>query len=76
MVRKIRIVLLLITGMILLPGCPSSGLVGGVVSDCFGEETISESEYNDLNAFEQLLYEENDCGRYEPISSVLDDVLD
>jgi hypothetical protein len=41
--------------------CPFSGLV----DDCFGENTISASEYDDLNALEQLLYEENSCGRYD-----------
>ncbi|MHC4697946.1 MAG: hypothetical protein ACYTFA_14530 [Planctomycetota bacterium] len=74
--RIFQIVTLLATGTILLSGCPSSGLVGGVISDCFDEDSISASEYDDLNVFEQLLYEENDCGRYEPISSALDDVLD
>jgi len=53
-------------GMIIL-ALASFALLGcGPVSDCFGEDTISESEYDDLNVLEQLLYEENDCGRYEP----------
>ena len=73
--RKCRIALLFGTGSILLQGCPASGLLGGLLDECFGENTISASEYDDLNVLEQLLYEENDCGRYEPVSSVLDDLL-
>lgn len=51
-------ILMLGLGSVLLHGC-------GSLSDCFGEDTLSQSEYDDLNAFEQLLYEENECGRYE-----------
>ncbi len=67
--------MLLGTGSIMFQGCPLGELVGPIVSDCFGEETISQSAYDDLNVLEQLLYEENDCGRYEPVSNVLDDIL-
>jgi hypothetical protein len=63
------------TGAVVLEGCLGSGPVGEMVSDCFGENTISPSEYDDLDSWEQLLYEENDCGTYEPVSSVLDDLL-
>lgn len=42
-------------------GCPASGLL----NECFGEGTISAGEYDDLNVFEQLLYDETGCGRYE-----------
>ncbi len=49
-------------GTTLLQGCP----FGAFLSSCFGEDTISASEYDDLNIVERLLYEENDCGRYEP----------
>ena len=73
--RKSRIAWLLGTGSILLQGCPVSGLLGGLFDECFGENTISQSAFDDLNAFEQLLYEENDCGRYESRSIVLDDLL-
>ena len=73
--RRCRLALLFGTGTILLQGCPVSELVGPIVSACFGENTISESAFDDLNVFEQLLYEENDCGRYEPRSSFLDDLL-
>jgi len=45
--------------------CPVESLVGGIFDSCFGEDTISADEYDDLNILEQLLYEENDCGRYE-----------
>ena len=41
--------------------CPLSGFL----DDCFGDNTISSSEYDDLNAVEQLLYEENSCRRYD-----------
>ncbi len=60
-------------GMLFQSGCP---VVGSLLSDCFGENTISRSDYEDLNIFEQLLYEENSCGRYEPVSSVFDPFLD
>ena len=75
LLRKSRIPLLLGTGSILFQGCPASGLLGGLLDECFGGNTISQSAFDDLNAFEQLLYEENDCGRYETRSSVLDDLL-
>lgn len=77
-IKRLRnpiLVMLLGTGSVVFQGCPVSGPVGGLVSDCFGEDTISESAFDDLNLLEQLLYEENDCGRYEPVSSVLDDFL-
>lgn len=72
---KSRIALLLGTGSILLQGCSVSGLLGGLLNEYFGENTISQSAFDDFNAFEQLLYEENDCGRYESRSIVLDDLL-
>ncbi len=75
MFRKCRITLLLGTGSILLQGCPVSGLLGGLIDECFGGDTISERAFDDLNVFEQLLYEENDCGWYEPRSSSLEDLL-
>jgi len=58
--RKTAILAALVTTLspFVLSGC-------GVVSDCFGEDTISQDEYEDLNVLEQLLYEENECGRYE-----------
>ena len=59
-------------GSVVFQGCPFSGLVEGFLSDCFGSDTISRSEYDDLNLLEQLLYEENDCGRYERHSNILD----
>jgi len=52
-------------GSTVFQGCPAGGLITGFLSECFGEDTISQGEYDDLNVFEQLLYEENDCGRYE-----------
>jgi hypothetical protein len=55
----------LCAGFSLLQGCPLDSLLSGILSDCFGEDTISDNEFDDLNVFEQLLYEENDCGRYE-----------
>ncbi len=77
-IKRLRnpvLMMLLGIGSVVFQGCPVSGQVGGLVSDCFGENTISESAFDDLNLLEQLLYEENDCGRYEPVSSVLDDFL-
>ncbi len=73
--RRCRVVFLLGTGSILIQGCPVGGLFGGFFDDCFGSNTISDRAFDDLNVFERVLYEENDCGRYEPISSVLDDIL-
>ncbi len=60
-----RAAMLLCTGTTLLQGCPADSLLGGIFDNCFGEDTISASEFDDLNILEQLLYEENDCGRYE-----------
>ena len=60
-----RVATLLCAGSTVIQGCPVSSLLGGAFSNCFGEDTISASEYDDLNILEQLLYEENDCGRYE-----------
>ncbi len=74
-IRSTSLAMMLGAGSVVFQGCPVSELVGPMVSDCFGEDTISESAFDDLNIFEQLLYEENDCGRYEPVSSVLDDFL-
>ncbi len=51
-----------IANSILFQGCPFAGLLDA----CFREDTISRSEYEDMNAFERLLYEENSCGRYGP----------
>ena len=51
-------------GSVVFQGCPVD-LLGGLLSNCFGGDTISEREYDDLNILEQLLYEENDCGRYD-----------
>lgn len=53
---------LLGSGSMLLHGCPLRGLL----DDCFGEGTISRSEYEDMYVLERLLYEENSCGRYDP----------
>ena len=75
MLRKCRIALLFGTGSILLQGCTASGLLGGLIDECFGENTFAERAFDDLNVFEQLLYEENDCGRYEHRSSLLEDLL-
>jgi hypothetical protein len=52
--------------------CPLTSLL----DECYAENTISASEYEDLNVAEQLLYEENACGRYEPRSDFLADLFD
>ena len=62
-------------GSMVFQGCPAGGLVRGALSECLGEDTISQGEYDDLNVLEQLLYEENDCGRYEPRSISLGGLL-
>ena len=62
-------------GSVVFQGCPAGSLVRGALSECFGEDTISQGEYDDLNVLEQLLYEENDCGRYEPRSISLAGLL-
>jgi hypothetical protein len=74
-VRRVRAAALVVTlglGALVFQSCPFAG----ALEDCYGENTISRSEYEDLNAFEQLLYEENWCGRYTRRSTFLDDVLD
>jgi|GEM_PF-6351231 len=70
-IRTAALTVMLGFGSLLFQSCPVSGLL----NDCFGEDTISRSEYDDLNVLERLLYEENWCGRYEPVSSLLDDFL-
>ena len=61
-------------GSVVFQSCPID-FAQGLLSDCFGEDTISRRAYEALNVFEQLLYEENDCGRYEPRSSTLADLF-
>lgn len=63
--RWVQVVVWGCGGPILLQGCPIGSLFAGFVDSCFGEDTISASEYDDLNLVERLLYEENDCGRFE-----------
>lgn len=63
--RPWRVAILLGAGSTLIQGCPVAGLLDGFLSNCFGEDTISAAEYDDLHLIERLLYEENDCGRYE-----------
>jgi hypothetical protein len=58
-------------GSLLFQSCP----LGGLVNDCFGSNTISESEYEDLNAVERLAYEENECGRYTERSDWIGDLF-
>lgn len=73
--RRIRIATLVAMfgfGSLLLQSCPATGLL----DDCYGEDTISSSEYEDLNPLEQLLYEENWCGRYTRKSGFLGDLGD
>ena len=66
-IRNAALGVMLGLGTMVFQSCPWS--------DCFGEDTISESEYDDLNFFEQLGYEENDCGRYEPTDDFLGDLF-
>ena len=61
-------------GSVVFQSCPIN-FAQGLFSDCFGEDTISQRAYDALNVFEQLLYEENDCDRYEPRSSTLNDLF-
>ncbi len=66
--RRMRspLIALLSVGPVVFQACPGAGLIQGYFENCFDEDTISSSEYDDLNIFEQLLYTENDCDRYEP----------
>ena len=63
LIRKGKSVLVtaLVAGSCLFQSCPLTNILG----DCFEGDSISESEFDDLNVFEQLLYDENDCGRFE-----------
>jgi hypothetical protein len=70
--RTATLLLMIACGSLVFQSCPLTGLL----DECFAENTISESEYEDLNAAQQLLYEENSCGRYEPRSSFLADLFD
>lgn len=56
---------------LVVQGCPDVGNL----QDCVDEDSISQAEYEDLSDFEQSLYEENSCGRYEPRWGFLDGVL-
>ena len=71
-IRGAMLVVMLGFGSFLFQSCLASGLL----NDCYGEDTISSSEYDDLNALEQLLYEENSCGRYTRESNFLGDLFD
>jgi len=73
--RKVLLASVFAAGSMIFQGCPVSNILGGFLSQCFGEDTISASAYHDLNIIEQLLYEENDCGRYEPKSDFISDIL-
>lgn len=70
-IRNSAAAIILALSSMTFSGCPLSDLI----DDCFGEDTISAAEYDDLGVLQQLLYEENDCGRYEPVSSFLNDLL-
>jgi len=59
-------------GLLLSHGC----LLGGLVEDCFGSNTISQRQYEDLNPIERLFYEENSCGRYTRRSNLFSDLFD
>ena len=74
-VKGIRTATLLLTffsSALLFQSCPLTG----VLDECFTEDSISASEYDDLNVAERLLYEENSCGRYEPRSDFLAGLFD
>ena len=71
-VRAATLVVMLGFGSFLFQSCPVSGLL----NDCYGEDTISSSAYEDLNALERLLYEENWCGRYTRHSNFFGDLFD
>ncbi len=73
--KGLRAATLLLTiglGSFVFQSCPLTGLV----DECFGENTISQSEHEDLNSLERLLYEENSCGRFERRSGTLFDLFD
>jgi len=69
--RAAVMVALLGFGSLVFASCPLSGLA----DDCIGVNTISESEYDDLNGIDQLGYEENNCGRYERRSDLWGDLF-
>lgn len=77
-VRRISRLALVVCGSFLFQSCQVDigGAFTGFFSDCFSEDSISESKYDDLNPLEQILYEENDCGRYEPRNSLIGDIID
>ncbi len=52
--------------------CPLSGFL----DNCFGDNTISSLEYDDMSGVERLLYEENSCGRYARRSNFFGDLFD
>lgn len=70
--RAATLAIMLGFGSFLFQSCPASG----PLNDCFGEDTISSAEYDDLNVLERLLYEENWCGRYTRHSNLFGDLGD
>ena len=57
--RHTLLALLVGLGATTFASCPMGNL-----DDCFGDDTISAGQYDELSFVEQLLWEENDCGRY------------
>lgn len=70
--RRWATLTMLASGGLLLQSCA----LFRALDDCFGENTISQREYDDLNIIEQLAWEENECGRYSERSSFLGDLFD
>jgi len=70
--RTATLLLVIGFGSLVFQSCPLTNLL----EDCLGEDTISAAEYEALNVVEQLLYEENWCGRYERQSGLLDNLFD
>ncbi len=68
-------IVLIGSGTVAMQGCPVGAVVEVIASECIGGDSISQNAFDELNIFEQLLYEENSCGRFEPGNGLLSDLL-
>jgi len=73
--RRFAYAVLVGSGAMLLQGCPAGSIVGAIASECVGSDSISQNQFDDLNVLQQLLYDENSCGRFEPASGLIPDLL-
>ena len=63
-------------GMLFQDGCAAlTGTLISALDECAGSGTISEDQFDDLGFFDQLGYQENDCGRFAPRDDLFGDLF-